>query len=256
MRHFADAMLREVDIVQGLLLHASSLHHFLLPISYLHGKILFNGAYAAVLGVEMRRRRVIASINAASASKTARRRYLRFRNFVRGVLGLRAVTVKFARPAPTCAPGLDDDLCKPGPKIPDERKARVAARLRPIAESLATNFGFQKSCVDSTFTDEPVEVPSNLANSIESLSHWLCNAMDARAEAARGFETEAQFRATVADLHARVFRELHPLGPVHRDADRAKATLPRWQLARRRRSRRPPRSRQRIHAGDVYDRRS
>ena len=30
--------------------------------------------------------------------------------------------------------------------------------------------------------------------------------MDARADAARGFETEAQFRATVADLHARVFR--------------------------------------------------
>ena len=224
VRHFADAMLREVDIVQGLLLHAVLFTISLLPISYLHGKILFNGAYAAVLGVEMRRRRVIASINAASASKTARRRYLRFRNFVRGVLGLRAVTVKFARPAPTCAPGLDDDLCKPGPKIPDERKARVAARLRPIAESLATNFGFQKSCVDSTFTDEPVEVPSNLANSIESLSHWLCNAMDARAEAARGFETEAQFRATVADLHARVFRNYIHWGQYTGMLDRAKAT--------------------------------
>ena len=224
VRHFADAMLREVDITQGLVLHAVLFTISLLPISYLHGKILFNSAYAAVLGVEMRRRRVITSINTASASKSARRRYLRFRNFARKVLGLRTVKVKFARPAPTCAPGLEDDLSKPGPKIPDERKAAVAARLRPIAESLATNFGFQKTCVDTTFTDEPVEVPSNLGNSIESLSHWLCNAMDARADAARGFETEAQFRATVADLHARVFRNYVHWGEYTGMLDRTKGS--------------------------------
>ena len=69
-----------------------------------------------------------------------------------------------------------------------------------------------------------MEVPSNLANSIESLSHWLCNAMDARAEAARGFETEAQFRATVADLHARVFRNYIHWGEYTGMLDRAKAT--------------------------------
>ena len=56
----------------------------LLPVSYLHGKILFNRAYAAVLGTEMRRRRVISLINAASASKSVREYYLRARSFVRG----------------------------------------------------------------------------------------------------------------------------------------------------------------------------
>ena len=48
--------------------------------------------------------------------------------------------------------------------------------------------------------------------------------MDARAEAARGFETEAQFSATVADLHARVFRNYIHWGEYTGMLDRAKAT--------------------------------
>ena len=119
--------------------------------------------------------------------------YLRARNFTRKVLGLRAIGVSFARPLPTTRPGLDHDLMKLGPVAPDARRARIAARVRPAAEVLATNFGLQKIAFDSTFTETPVEVASNLGNAVEALSHWLCNAMDAKPLVARGRETEAHW---------------------------------------------------------------
>ena len=66
-------MLREVDVIQGLLLHAFLQFISLFPISYIHGKILFNRAYAAVLGTEMRRRNVISGINMATAQSLSAR---------------------------------------------------------------------------------------------------------------------------------------------------------------------------------------
>ena len=84
----------------------------------------------AALGTEMRRRRIISLINAASASKSVREYYLRARNFTRKVLGLRAIGVSFARPLPTTRPGLDHDL--------DEARAggaRRAARASPRARA-------------------------------------------------------------------------------------------------------------------------
>ena len=206
LRNYSDAMLREVDVIQGLLLHAFLQFISLFPISYIHGKILFNRAYAAVLGTEMRRRRVISLINMATAQKSLRENYLRLRNFVRRVLGLRAVAIKFARPTPTAVPHLDADLTKPGKFEGNPRRERIAARIRPIAENIAVQFGFQRRCLDSTFTDEPVEVASNLGNSVEALSHWLCNAMDLRENIVDGRETESQFRDVIADLHAHLFQ--------------------------------------------------
>ena len=66
-----------------------------------------------------------------------RERYIKARNFVRRVLGLRAVAVKFARPTPTCVPGLAEDLTRPGPASANARLARIEARVRPVAANLA-----------------------------------------------------------------------------------------------------------------------
>ena len=52
--------------------------------------MLFNRAYAAVLGVEMKRGRVIWAINSMTAQTSMRQTYVKFRNFVRRVLGLKA----------------------------------------------------------------------------------------------------------------------------------------------------------------------
>ena len=221
LRQYSDGMLREVDIMQGLVLHASLAVIALAPVSYLHGKILFNRAYAAVLGTEMRRRRVISLINAASASKSVREYYLHARNFTRKVLGLRAIGVSYARPLPTTRPGLDHDLTKLGPVTPDARRALIAARVRPVAEALATNFGLQKTAFDSTFTETPVEVASNLGNAVEALSHWLCNAMDAKPLVARGRETEAHFRDAVEETHAHLFQNYQHWGEYTGMLDRA-----------------------------------
>jgi hypothetical protein len=221
LRQYSDGMLREVDIMQGLVLHASLALIALAPVSYLHGKILFNRAYAAVLGTEMRRRRVISLINAASASKSVREYYLHARNFTRKVLGLRAIGVSYARPLPTTRPGLDHDLTKLGPVTPDARRALIAARVRPVAEALATNFGLQKTAFDSTFTETPVEVASNLGNAVEALSHWLCNAMDAKPLVARGRETEAHFRDAVEETHAHLFQNYQHWGEYTGMLDRA-----------------------------------
>jgi hypothetical protein len=90
--------------------------------------------------------------------------------------------------------------------------------------SLADHFGLQKSCLDATFTAEPVEVPSNLGNSVDALSHWLNNMMDIKGIAV-GAETESQYRDTVAELHAHVFQNyLHwgeYTGMLHAAAHRA-----------------------------------
>ena len=206
LRHFADSILLEVDICQGMIVHTALGLISLLPISYIHGKILFNRAYAAVLGVEMRRRRVIGVINAMSTHKSMQQVYVKFRNFIRQVLGLRAITMKFARPMPTCVPNLADDLTKKGPVLLNTRQKRIAARITPIAENIATLFGLQKTCSDSTFTDEPVEVPSNLANSIVAMSHWLSNIMDQREGMPRDRETDEMLRDAVDDLHSHVFQ--------------------------------------------------
>ncbi len=222
LRHYSDAMLREVDVVQGLLLHLCLACVSLFPISYVHGKILFNRAYAAVLAVEMRRRRVISLINSESSRRTMRERYIKARNFVRRVLGLRAVAVKFARPTPTCVPGLAEDLTRPGPASANARLARIEARVRPVAANLADLFGFQKSCLDATFTETPVEVASNLANATAALSRWLCNAMDMKEEIKKGGETESQFRDVVEDLHAHLFQNYLHWGEYTGMLDKAK----------------------------------
>ena len=49
-------------------------------------------------------------------------------------------------------------------------------------------------------------IASNLGNSVEALSHWLCNAMDLREHIVDGRETESQFRDVIADLHAHLFQ--------------------------------------------------
>ena len=224
LRHFSDGMLREVDVVQGLVLHTALFLISLLPVSYLHGKILFNRAYAAVLSTEMRRRNVISNVNASSTSKSAREYYLKVRGFVRKVLGLRAVQVQFARPLPTTKPGLAPDLTYTGPVTTNQRKEMIRARLLPIAEALATNFGLQKKCMDATFSDTPIEVESNLGNAVEHLTHWLCNAMDGKADIVRGRETEGQFRDVVEDLHGHLFQNYLHWGEYTGMLDRVKGS--------------------------------
>ena len=128
----------------------------------------------------MRRRRVITA--SARRARPRQRDDATFtRNFAR-VLGLRAVTVKFARAAPACAPGLGGDLCnRSGNSRREEGPRRRATWPSPSRWPLTLAF---RRAAWTAPSDEPV-VPSNLANSIESLSHWLCSAMAARAEAAR-----------------------------------------------------------------------
>ena len=222
LRHFSDGMLREVDVVQGLVLHVSLGLISLLPVSYLHGKILFNRAYAAVLSTEMRRRSVISNVNTKSAVTSLSCYYLKVRNFTRKVLGLRTVRVQFTRPLPSTVPNVKPDLTQAGPNSSNSRADAIKARITPIAESLATNFGLQMSAMDDTFTDVPVEVQSNLGNAVESLTHWLCNAMDSKPNIVLGKETESQFRDVVEDLHAHLFQNYLHWGEYTGMLDRAK----------------------------------
>lgn len=176
LRSFSDFYMRDADECIGLMLHASIALTSLLPVSYVHAKLLFNRAYASVLGLEMRRRTLVNSMNKKNTSNVVKNWLLSSRTFIRKVLGLRAAPVRYVRPVPSTIPNLDDDLTQIGVmKKSSERIDEIKRRLMPIATHLATLFGFQKTAKDSTYSVDEVEVPSNLWNSLESLATWLEN---------------------------------------------------------------------------------
>ena len=208
-RSYGDFMARELDIINGTILHIVLFVIGLFPISFMHARALFNRAYAAVLTVEMRRRDMIASINRSDVSSRARQKISGFKLFLRKVIGLHVKTMKYKRPAPTILPDLPRDMTVPGsgsainPRCEDIKK-----RLMPLFEQQATLFGFQKTCPDSNFSEEPIEVKSNMYNALENMSRWIENTIATYSDEAGIAEdglTEAQWAEAINHLHGHMF---------------------------------------------------
>jgi 1,3-beta-glucan synthase len=209
LRSYGDFMVREVDIINGTILHIVLFVVGLFPISFMHARALFNRAYAAVLKVEMRRREMIASINREDVSAKARQKISGFKSFFRKVIGLQVKSLKYKRPAPTVLPDVPRDMTVPGsssainPRCEDLKK-----RLMPLFESQSTLFGFQKTCPDSNFSKTPVEVKSNMHNALENMSRWIENTIATYSEESGNCEdglTEGQWSEAINHLHGHMF---------------------------------------------------
>lgn len=216
MRIFSDFCFRDVDEVIGLALHICLALLSLVPISYVHAKMLFNRAYASVLGVEMRRRTLVTTINRAMTSRSVKTWFLSSRVFIRKVLGLKSTPVRYARPMPSTIPDMKEDLTSVGDMTANknERVTEIKRRIEPIASHLADMFGFQKSAKDSTFTNEEVDVPSNLANSVDSLSVWLEQLLTQK-EDVSSYSTDyldRYWNDVVHELHAHLFQNYNNWG--------------------------------------------
>jgi len=215
VRTFGDFMCRDADVLIGIILHLVLGIVSLAPISYVHAKLLFNRAYASVLGVEMRRRTLVAMMNQSVSTRSIKSLLLSSRTFIRRVLGLQVTQVRFARPAPSTVPGMPEDLTMPASsKINNVRADEIRRRIEPIAKHIATLFGFQVTAKDATFTDGEVDVQSNLWNAIESITYWL-DSLVSQKEDVSGYSVDhldKHWRDVVQELHIHLFQNYHNWG--------------------------------------------
>ena len=215
LRSISDFCHRDVDEVVGLALHVLIATLSLAPISYVHAKTLFNRAFASVLALEMRRRALVVSMNRAISSKSLRSWFLSSRSFIRKVLGLKTAPLRATKLAPSTLPDLMTELTRVGKlSASNERVNEIKRRIEPIASNLADIFGFQKSAKDATFTSDEVEVPSNLWNSIESLSRWLENLLTERVDVTSYSidHLDRYWAEVVNELHSHLFQNYNRWG--------------------------------------------
>ena len=209
LRGFSDFLYKDTDEMIGILLHCTLGICSLAPISYIHAKLLFNRAYASVLAVEMRRKTLVTNMNRAVSTSTIQTWLRSSRIFIRKVLGLQNNVTKFARPAPSTIPDLDEKLSHVSEVVSENaRETEIKRRLEPIATHLADLFGFQKSATDSTFTESAVEVPSNLWNSVEALTRWLSNLISQKSDVIDYSVdyVDRHWKDVVGELHSHLFQ--------------------------------------------------
>jgi len=215
LRSFSDFMTRDVDVLIGIVLHVVLAIVSLAPISYLHAKLLFNRAYASVLGVEMRRRTLVATMNQTVSTNSIKSVLLSSRTFIRRVLGLQVAQARYARPAPSTIPGMPEDLTQPGVgKVSNVRAEEIRRRVEPIATHIASLYGFQTTAKDATFTETEIEVPSNLWNTIEAITYWL-DSLISQKEDVTGYSVEhldKHWRDVVNELHIHLFQNYNNWG--------------------------------------------